>query len=171
MRLTISTALALALSLTCLASVAVRPDAGAQSELDRAVLEYESGRLDQARGRFEVLARRGVPAALFNLATMHLRGEMPRPDLIQARRCVRGARRPDLVWHHTVLSVNAQGFPIELIGPTADIGATGTFRRRGSAGLPMRGRLWQRVRNRAIRRASGWTVRLISKCAGVDMPG
>lgn len=57
-----------------------------QSELDRAVLEYSSGRPAPALVAFESLARRGVPAAQYNLAVMHLRGEVPRPDLMLARR-------------------------------------------------------------------------------------
>lgn len=57
-----------------------------QSELDRAVLEYASGRMVSARTAFESLARRGVPAAQYNLAVMHLRAEVPRPDRAQARR-------------------------------------------------------------------------------------
>ena len=48
-----------------------------QSELDRAVVAYGSGRRDEAYRQFEGLARRGVPAALFNLASMHLSGEVP----------------------------------------------------------------------------------------------
>ena len=57
-----------------------------QGELDRAVVAYESGRRDEAYKQFESLARRGVPAAYFNLASMHLAGEVPKPDLVAARR-------------------------------------------------------------------------------------
>lgn len=57
-----------------------------QNELDRAVVAYESGRLDEAYRQFETLARRGVPAAWFNMAAMHLQGEVPRPDKVAARR-------------------------------------------------------------------------------------
>jgi len=57
-----------------------------QAELDRAVLNYESGRLQVARSAFESLARRHVPAAEYNLAVMHLRKELPDADPQQARR-------------------------------------------------------------------------------------
>ena len=57
-----------------------------QSELDRAVVEHASGRLEPARVAFESLARRGVPAAQYNRAVMHLNGEVPRPNVVQARR-------------------------------------------------------------------------------------
>jgi len=57
-----------------------------QNELDRAVVAYESGRLATARAAFESLARRQVPAAQYNLATMHLRGEVAKPDLKLAQR-------------------------------------------------------------------------------------
>ena len=48
-----------------------------QAELDRSVLAYEKGQLNAARRGFESLSRRGVAAADFNLAVMHLRGEVP----------------------------------------------------------------------------------------------
>lgn len=57
-----------------------------QDELDRAVLAYESGRLAPALAAFESLSQRQVPAAQYNLAVMHLRDEVPKPDLAQARR-------------------------------------------------------------------------------------
>jgi TPR repeat protein len=60
--------------------------AGVQAELDRAVLDYESGRLKAARTEFESLARRHVPAAEYNLAVMHLRKELPDADPGKARR-------------------------------------------------------------------------------------
>ena len=62
-----------------------------QQELDRAVLAYESGRLAPARAAFEALAQRRVPAAEYNLAVMHLRGELPQPDLALARRLLQRA--------------------------------------------------------------------------------
>lgn len=62
-----------------------------QSALDRAVLDYESGRAAEALIVFEALAGRGVPAAQFNLGLMHLNGEVPRPDLAQARRWLTAA--------------------------------------------------------------------------------
>ena len=57
-----------------------------QEALDRAVVAYESGRHAEARTAFEALALRGVPAAQYNLAVMHLRDELPQPDRALARR-------------------------------------------------------------------------------------
>ncbi|RVU45147.1 sel1 repeat family protein [Rubrivivax rivuli] len=56
-----------------------------QNELDRAVIAYESGQLPAAQKAFEALARRGVAAAQYNLAVMHLQGEVPKPDRTRAR--------------------------------------------------------------------------------------
>jgi uncharacterized protein len=55
-----------------------------QDALDRAVIDYEAGRLPQARQAFEALSRRGVAAADYNLAVMHLRGELPQPSRSRA---------------------------------------------------------------------------------------
>jgi len=57
-----------------------------QAELDRAVLDYETGRRAAAQAAFESLARRQVPASQYNLAVMHLRGELPQADRQRARR-------------------------------------------------------------------------------------
>lgn len=46
-----------------------------QAELDAAVSAHAAGRTAEARAAFETLARREVPAALYNLGLMHLRGE------------------------------------------------------------------------------------------------
>lgn len=62
-----------------------------QSQLDRAVLDYESGRHQEARRVFESLARRHVPVAEFNLALMHLQGDVPKPDRVHARRLLERA--------------------------------------------------------------------------------
>ncbi len=78
-------AFALLLGAALAAAAAPLPDA-LQSQLDRAVLDYESGRHATARQAFEALARRHVPAAEFNLALMHLQGDVPRPDRALARR-------------------------------------------------------------------------------------
>ena len=78
--------LALGLCLSPLAARAAPPlPPAVQNELDRAVLAYESGRLAPAQAAFEAMARRRVPAAEFNLAVMHIRNEVPRPDLKRAR--------------------------------------------------------------------------------------
>jgi uncharacterized protein len=68
-----------------------------QARLDRAVLDYESGRLPAARSGFEALARRGVPAAQYNLAVMHLRGELPQPDRQEAGRLLARAAQAGFV--------------------------------------------------------------------------
>jgi TPR repeat protein len=62
-----------------------------QSQVDRAVLDYESGRLAEAREAFTRLAARGVPAAEYNLGVMHLRGETPRASLAEAARLIERA--------------------------------------------------------------------------------
>ena len=74
-----------------LAQAAPPLPAALQSQLDRAVLNYESGRHQPARQVFESLARRHVPAAEFNLALMHLQGDVPRPDRALARRLLERA--------------------------------------------------------------------------------
>ena len=66
----------LSFNLVSLSYAAALPPA-LQGELDRSVLAYEKGQLKAARRGFENLSRRGVAAADFNLAVMHLRGEMP----------------------------------------------------------------------------------------------
>jgi uncharacterized protein len=55
-----------------------------QAQLDRAVIDYEDGRIDAARVAFEALSRRGVPAADFNLAVMHMKQQLPEPSLVRA---------------------------------------------------------------------------------------
>jgi TPR repeat protein len=84
-----ATVLALAMSTPVRAAPAL--SSASQSALDIAVLDYESGRLDAARSGFDKLARRGVPAAQYNLGVMHLRGEMPHPDRAEAARLLKRA--------------------------------------------------------------------------------
>lgn len=62
-----------------------------QAEVDRAVLDYDGGRIAAAREAFERLAARGVPAAEFNLGVMHLRGELPGASPRQAERLIERA--------------------------------------------------------------------------------
>ncbi len=57
-----------------------------QADLDAAVAAYKRGRLVEARQRLRPLAAQGVPAAQFNLAVMHLRGELVPADVQQAQR-------------------------------------------------------------------------------------
>jgi uncharacterized protein len=53
--------------------------------LKAALNAYATGHLADAARRFERLARAGEPVAMHDLAVMHLRGELPQPDLAQAR--------------------------------------------------------------------------------------
>ncbi len=62
-----------------------------KTRLDAAVHDYDAGRIAAARTAFEALAHEQVPAALFNLGVMHLRGEMPRPDRAAAERLLQRA--------------------------------------------------------------------------------
>ncbi len=52
-----------------------------QVMLDQAVMDHAEGRLPVARRAFESLARRGVPAAAYNLGVMHLEGQLPDANL------------------------------------------------------------------------------------------
>jgi TPR repeat protein len=72
--------------LACAAAAAPGLTPVQKARLDAAVSDYESGRLTAARQAFEALARDQVPAAYFNLAGMHLRGEHPRSDPAAAER-------------------------------------------------------------------------------------
>jgi TPR repeat protein len=65
--------------------------------LQEAVDAYEQGRLQQAREAFLKLSRAGVPAADYNLAVMHLRGEMPRPSTSEAVRLMTRAAQHGFV--------------------------------------------------------------------------
>lgn len=56
------------------------------ARLQAATQAHEQGRLKVARQAFERLAREGVPAAHYNLAVMHLRGEVPHPSKTEALR-------------------------------------------------------------------------------------
>ena len=64
-----------------------------QSQLDAAVIDYESGHLDAARRAFEALSKRGLPAADYNLAVMHLKEELPKSSRQRAEQLlIRAAR-------------------------------------------------------------------------------
>jgi TPR repeat protein len=60
--------------------------AWAQTSLDAAVSAYRRGELTQARSAFLQLSAKGVPAADYNLAVMHLRREMPASSDAEALR-------------------------------------------------------------------------------------
>ncbi|MEP7282242.1 MAG: tetratricopeptide repeat protein [Rubrivivax sp.] len=53
------------------------PDAAATAALTEAIGQYGRGEVDAARRSFEALAARGLPAADYNLAVMHLAGDLP----------------------------------------------------------------------------------------------
>ena len=86
-----------AVVLQCAAAQGAASAAPLAAALDRAVLDYQSGRHALALSCFEALARRGVPAAQFNLAVMHLRGEVPQPDLVRAQRLLTQAGQAGFV--------------------------------------------------------------------------
>ncbi|MEO5734043.1 MAG: tetratricopeptide repeat protein [Rubrivivax sp.] len=84
--------LGLVLTMTVPPAVAAPPLPPArQAALDAAVRDHEAGRVDAARSAFQQLSRHQVPAADYNLAVMHLRGEMPRSDRATARRLLERA--------------------------------------------------------------------------------
>jgi uncharacterized protein len=85
--------------LTFLALLALPPvgSAWASPRLDAAVAAYEQGQLKTARIAFERLARQKVPAADYNLAVMHLRGEVPRPRASEALRLMTRAANAGFV--------------------------------------------------------------------------
>src|SRR5438093_7975453 len=79
------------LLLACAGLLALNTAFAAGSEdvaarLQAATQAHEEGHLNAARQAFERLAREGVPAAHYNLAVMHLRGEMPHPSTTDALR-------------------------------------------------------------------------------------
>jgi TPR repeat protein len=96
MRTLLALLLALGLLPACGHAAPALP-AALQTEVDRAVSAYNGGRLRAARAAFEALALRRVPAGEFNLAVMHLRGEVPRPDRARARQLLESAARAGFV--------------------------------------------------------------------------
>lgn len=61
------------------------------ARLQAATQAHEQGRLKVARKAFESMARDGVAAAQYNLAVMHLRGEVPHPSKQEALRLMNDA--------------------------------------------------------------------------------
>ena len=68
-----------------------------QAQLDAAVIDYESGHLDAARQAFEALSKRGLPAADYNLAVMHLKNELPNPSRQRAEQLLTRSARGGFV--------------------------------------------------------------------------
>ena len=62
-----------------------------RAELESAVADYEAGRNGPAAAAFMSLAERGVAAAQYNLAVMHLRGELPGASRAVARQLAQRA--------------------------------------------------------------------------------
>jgi len=65
--------------------------------IDAAIAAYEQGDLARARSAFTRLSRAGVPAADYNLAVMHLRGEMPKASPREALRLMSRAAEAGFV--------------------------------------------------------------------------
>ncbi len=89
--------LAAVLSLALTAAGAAPLPSALQDALDRAVVDHEAGRNAQARRAFEALARRGVAAADYNLAVMHLRGQLPRASRQRGQQLLLRAARNGFV--------------------------------------------------------------------------
>jgi TPR repeat protein len=69
----------------------------AASGIDAAVAAYQRGDLTTARQAFTRLSREGVPAADYNLAVMHLRGELPHANPRDALRLMTRAAEAGFV--------------------------------------------------------------------------
>ena len=84
------------LLLTLLLAVAAVP-AVAQTPLESAVAAYQRGDLTQARSAFMQLSAKGVPAANYNLAVMHLKRELPAASDAEALRLMTRAAEAGFV--------------------------------------------------------------------------
>ncbi|MDP1690915.1 MAG: tetratricopeptide repeat protein [Burkholderiaceae bacterium] len=65
--------------------------------IEEAVAAYEIGHLPKARSAFTRLSRAGVPAADYNLAVMHLRGDLPQANPREALRLMTRAAKAGFV--------------------------------------------------------------------------
>lgn len=77
--------------------VLAAPAHAAGPRIEDAVAAYERGDLAAARTAFSRLAREGVPAADYNLAVMHLRGELPNASRTEALRLMTRAAEAGFV--------------------------------------------------------------------------
>lgn len=83
--------------------------------LDQALAAYERGELETAAKGFTELSRQGLPLGDYNLAMMHIRSELPLPDLPEAKRLLERAAAQRLVraqlalgqWHEQGLQGKA----------------------------------------------------------------
>jgi len=85
-----------------LAALALPP--AVQAQVDAALVDYEAGRLGPASAVFEALANKRVPVAEYNLAVMHLRGELPMPDRVLAGRLMTRAAEGGFVTAQVALA-------------------------------------------------------------------
>ncbi len=137
------------------------PSPEVRARLEHGVRAYEAGRVAEARSTFEELSRQGVPAAHYNLAMMHLRGDIPggvAPALVLLERAARAgfvtamvqlARlhedgtatgRPDLVAAHRWYVIAAEAGSVD-----AQVeAATGYYLGRGTARDLPRAAHWYR---------------------------
>jgi TPR repeat protein len=124
------------LALACAgAAQAAAPLPGAvQAELDAAVLAHASGRHAEAARAFDGLARRGVPAAHYNLAVMHLHGELPNAHVDLARRHLETAAQGGFVTAQLMLARALETAQFGGRPRLAD--AVAWYRRAAEAGSP-----------------------------------
>jgi len=100
------------------AALTFLPPATAAVSIDDAIAAYERGELATARGAFMHLARAGVPAADYNLAVMHLRGEVPHASAREALRLMTRAAKAGFVTAFYGLAqlheLGQAGLPVDL---------------------------------------------------------
>ncbi len=89
--------LSLGFAASALADTSARVGAAPSPALQAALVDYEARRYGAARRAFERLARAGDAVARYNLAVMHLRGELPQPDMARAVRLLEQAASAGLV--------------------------------------------------------------------------
>ncbi len=125
----------LALVLLLGGSVAAPPTAAVDPALARqlqaAVQSYESGRWEVAWRAFERLARQGLPAARYNLAVMHLRGELPAASPRRAEALMRQAAAEGFVTAQYALG---ESLEVGRFGPRDLVAAHDWYERAAQAG-------------------------------------
>lgn len=126
---------ALATSLLAFAALASQGQSGlpasVREELDRALLDYGAGRFEAALAGLESLAQRRVPVAEFNLAVMHMRGELARPDKALALQLFLRAAEAGFVTAQYTLG---QGLENGELGPRDLVRAHDWYERAAKAG-------------------------------------
>ena len=151
--------LAVGVTLALLVAVPARAEIG----IDEAVAAYERGELATARSAFTRLARNGLPAAQYNLAVMHLRGEVPKAKAGDALRLMTRAAQAGFVTAIYGLGqmheLGQGGLPVDLVAANrwyeraADAGsvdgqvaiATAYYLGRGAPKDPVRAARWFRT--------------------------